>query len=215
MVRDVAGTCHNLVAVVHGLGNDHRHQTVGVGYLLRIAWLQWCQRRQELALTVDEAKHVGDIAVWQLLVESLLARLLVLPLGLAPGQSLRVLVVFQVRQLALFQLAIERHPLRTQLGRQCIELGTDRLPQEGDVHLREHGGFLVHRNQLVGQMPVLQAVVNVELARLEAFPDLTVKPEFVTIGMQACRRAFGIEHQQVRTQAFRQRCRRTFVEWPL
>jgi hypothetical protein len=84
-----------------------------------------------------------------------------------------------------------------------------------DVHLREHGGFLVHRNQLVGQMPVLQAVVNVELARLEAFPDLTVKPEFVTIGMQACRRAFGIEHQQVRTQAFRQRCRRTFVEWPL
>jgi hypothetical protein len=47
-----------------------------------------------------------------------------------------------VRQLALFQLAIERHPLRTQLGRQCIELGTDRLPQEGDVHLREHGGFL-------------------------------------------------------------------------
>lgn len=33
MVKDVAGACHDLVPVVHGLGDDDRHQTVDVGHL--------------------------------------------------------------------------------------------------------------------------------------------------------------------------------------
>src|SRR5256885_4859956 len=59
------------------LRDDDRHQAVGVGDLLRIARLQRRQRRQELALAVDEAEHVGHVAERQLLVERLLARLLV------------------------------------------------------------------------------------------------------------------------------------------
>lgn len=94
MVGNVAGARHDLVAVVHRLRDDDRHQAVGVGDLLRIARLQRRQRRQELALAVDEAEHVGHVAERQLLVERLLARLLVLALGLAPCQLLRVLVVF-------------------------------------------------------------------------------------------------------------------------
>ena len=127
MVRDVAGARHDLIAVVHGLGDDDSHQAVGVRDLLRVARLQRRQRRQELALAVDEAEHVGNIAVRQLLVNRLLARLLVLPLWLTPGQRLRVLVIFQMRQLALFQLAVERQPLHAQFGRQRVELGIDRL----------------------------------------------------------------------------------------
>jgi hypothetical protein len=37
-----------------------------------------------------------------------------------------------VRQLALFQFAVECQPLRAQFDRQRIKLGIDRLPQEGD-----------------------------------------------------------------------------------
>ncbi len=169
VVRDVAGACHDLVAVVHRLRDDDRHQAVGVGDLLRIARLQRRQRRQELALAVDEAEHVGHVAERQLLVERLLARLLVLALGLAPCQLLRVLVVFQVRQLALLQLAVEGQPLSAQLGRERIELGIEWLPQERDVDLRQHGGLLIQRNQLVGKMPVLQAVVEVEFTDWKRF----------------------------------------------
>jgi hypothetical protein len=119
-----------------------------------------------------------------------------------------------VRQLALLQLAVEGQPLRVQLGRQHIELGIDRLPQERDVHLREHGGFSSSETNS-SEKTVLQAVVEVEFTRLEALPDLAVQPELVAVGMQARRRAIGIEGQQVRPQAFRQRGRRTFGERPL
>ena len=85
MVGNVAGARHDLVAVVHRLRDDDRHQTVGVGHLFRIARLQRRQRRQELALAVDETEHIGHVAEWQLLVEPLLACLLILGLGSAPG----------------------------------------------------------------------------------------------------------------------------------
>lgn len=131
MVRDVAGARHDVVAVVHRLRDDDRHQAVSVGDLLRVARLHGRERRQKLALVVDEAKHVGHVAERKLLVECLFARFLILALGLARGQFLRVLVVFEVRQLALFQLAVERQPLRAQFGSQRIELGMDGLLQEG------------------------------------------------------------------------------------
>ena len=136
--------------------------------------LQRRQRRQELALGVDEAEHVGDITVRQLLVERLLADLLVIALGLSPDQLLRVLIVVQVRQLALFQLVVECQPLRAQFDRQCVELGIDWLAQEGNVHLRERVGLVVHRDQLVGEVAVLQAVVQIDFARLESLPDLPI-----------------------------------------
>jgi hypothetical protein len=66
-----------------------------------------------------------------------------------------------VRQLALLQLAVEGQPLRVQLGRQRIELGIDRLPQERDVHLREHGGLRPSKPTR-RRNAVLQAVVEVE-----------------------------------------------------
>jgi hypothetical protein len=145
----------DLIAVVHGLRDDDRHQAAGVGHLLRIARLQRGECRQKLALAVDESEHIGYIAERQLFIERLLARLLVLTLGLAPDQRLRVLVVLQVRQLALFQLAVERQPLCVQLGPQRVELAIDWLTQERDIHRREHVGLLVQRNQFVGEMAVL------------------------------------------------------------
>ena len=123
---------------------------------------------------IDEAEHVGDIAVRQLFVKFLLADLLALTLGLAPDQLLRILIVIQVRQLALFQFAVECQPLCAQLDRQRVELGIDWLAQEGDVHLRERVGLLVHRDQLVGEVAVLQAVVEIDFARLAALPDLPI-----------------------------------------
>ncbi|KPY09686.1 hypothetical protein ALO61_200032 [Pseudomonas savastanoi pv. nerii] len=81
-----------------------------------------------MALTIDEAEYVGNIAVRQLLVERLLAHLLILALGLVPDQRLRVLIVGEVRQLAPLQLAVECQQLRAQLPRQRIELGVHRLP---------------------------------------------------------------------------------------
>jgi ABC-type arginine transport system ATPase subunit len=75
-----------------------------------------------------------------------------------------------VRQLALLQLAVERQPLRVQLGLQRVELGLDRLAQERDVHLREHVGLIFQRDQFVGEVAVLQTVVEIDFARLEALP---------------------------------------------
>jgi len=59
VVGDVAGARHDLIAVVHRLRDDDRHQAVGVGHLLRVAWLQRRQRRQELALSVGVASENG------------------------------------------------------------------------------------------------------------------------------------------------------------
>jgi len=84
---------HDLIAVVHRLRDDDRHQAVGISYLLRITRLQRRQRRQELALSVDETEHVGDIAVRQLLIERLLGDRLVITLWLAPDQLRLVLIV--------------------------------------------------------------------------------------------------------------------------
>lgn len=84
VVRDVAGARHDVVAVVHRLRDDDRHQAVSVGDLLRVARLHGRERRQKLALVVDEAKHVGHVAERKLLVECLFARFLILALGLAP-----------------------------------------------------------------------------------------------------------------------------------
>jgi len=59
---------------------------------------------------------------------------------------------------------------------------------------------------------MLQTVVEIDLSRLEALPDLAVQPEFVAIGVQTGRLTISAEDQQVRSQALRQRGRGTFGE---
>lgn len=39
---------------------------------------------------------------------------------------------------------------------------------------------------------MLQAIIEIELARLEALPDLSVQPELVTVGMQTQGITLGI-----------------------
>ena len=82
--------------MVHRLGDDHGHQAVGVGDLLGVARLQRRQRQQELALLVHEAEHIDYVAEGQLLVERLLARSMLVGLGLTPGQRLGLAVVVEV-----------------------------------------------------------------------------------------------------------------------
>ena len=62
MVGNVARFRHDKVAMVHCLGDDDGHQTVRIGDLFGVAWLQRRQRRQELAFPVHKAEHVGDVA---------------------------------------------------------------------------------------------------------------------------------------------------------
>jgi hypothetical protein len=62
MVGNIACAGHDEVAIIHRLGDDDRHQAVRIGNLFGVTWLQRRQRRQELALFVGKADHVGDIA---------------------------------------------------------------------------------------------------------------------------------------------------------
>jgi len=93
--------------MVRRLCDDGRYQAVSIGNLLCITRLQRCQSRKELALTVNKTKHIGHVAVRQLLVKHFLTSFLIFSLGLAPSQFLLVLVLFQVRQLALLEFAVE------------------------------------------------------------------------------------------------------------
>ena len=86
-------------------------------------------------------------------------------------------------QLALFQLTVECPPLLVQLGGQGIKLCFNRLAQEWDVHLCQLLSVLFHRHQLIGEMPMLQTVIEIKLARLETLCDLVVQPELVAVGM--------------------------------
>ena len=110
----------------------------------------------------------------------------------------------------LFQFAVERQPLHVQLRRQRIELSFDRFMQERDIHRCQYIGLLSERHQLVGEMPVLQTVVEVQVARLKPISELAIQPKFVPVGMQPRRFVVGIEGQQIWSQAFRQCGRGTF-----
>ena len=183
VVGNVAGARHDEVAVVHRLGDDDRHQAVCVGDLFGVARLQRRQRRQELALFVHKAEHVGDIAERQLLVEASWCAASLSALGRRQVSCLGFAVVVEMLQLSLTQLAIERQPLLAQFGRQRVELGIDRLAQPGNVHLAEHVRLLVERDEFVGEAAVLQAVVQVDFAGFEALSDLAVQPELVAVGV--------------------------------
>ena len=70
MIRDVAGFRHAMIAQVHRLSQDHRHQAVLIGDLFGVARLQRRQRRQEAASSIHQPEDVGDVARRELVVEA-------------------------------------------------------------------------------------------------------------------------------------------------
>ena len=93
MIRDVAGFRHAVIAEVHRLGHDHRHQAVFIGDFLGVARLQRCQRREEVALPIHKPEDVGDIARRELVVEAGLQGRFRVELKFAPGQFLAYRIV--------------------------------------------------------------------------------------------------------------------------
>ncbi|MNL19156.1 hypothetical protein D3C87_1403430 [compost metagenome] len=79
-----------------------------------------------------------------------------------------------MREFALFQLTIECPPLHIKFSRQSIQLGINRLLQERNIHLYGYRRDFFPGNQFVGEMAMLQAVVEVQLTRLETFSYLTI-----------------------------------------
>lgn len=70
------------------------------------------------------------------------------------------------------------------------------------VGLDQHVVLLFKRDPFVGERAMLQAVVQVEFTRLEAFTQLPVQPELVAVSGQSRWLAIHVERQQVRLQAF-------------
>ncbi len=90
VIWDVTGLGHAEIAMVHGLGNNHSHQTVFVGDLLCVAWLQWRHCRQEVALIIHKAEYVGNVVRLELGVEALLQQFVLVSLGPVPSQFLPI-----------------------------------------------------------------------------------------------------------------------------
>lgn len=109
-----------MITMIHRQGNDGRHQAVCIGILFGIAGLQWLHGMKKPALTVNKPEDVGHIAEWQLLIKSLLLRLMTADHGFMPGQFLRFFIAFQIFQLLLLQLVVEGFPLAMQFGLQLF-----------------------------------------------------------------------------------------------
>ncbi|MBB5429350.1 ribulose bisphosphate carboxylase small subunit [Paraburkholderia sp. JPY158] len=62
VIRDIAGLGHGEIAEIGGLRNNHRHQAVRVGDLLRVTGLQGRHRRQEAATLIHKPDDVGNVA---------------------------------------------------------------------------------------------------------------------------------------------------------
>ena len=76
----------------------------------------------------------------------------------------------------------------------------------------KHVRLLVERDEFIGEAAVLQAVVQVEFARLQALADLAVQPELVAVSVESRRLALRVKRQQMGTQPLGQRGRRTLGE---
>ncbi|KPY94767.1 hypothetical protein ALO43_200240 [Pseudomonas tremae] len=98
LIGNVTGARHGEHTVVHGYGSDYGQQAVGLGALLGIARLQWRQCRQELALTIHEAQHVGHVGQRQTPVKGFGLVGPFISFGLAPYQAFTRSVERQVWQ---------------------------------------------------------------------------------------------------------------------
>lgn len=90
-----------------------------------------------------------------------------------------------MRKFTLPELPVKRYPLPVQFTGQLIQLPSDGLAQKRDVNLRQNVSFFLNGNQLNGEMPMLQAVINIQLTGLQSLPDLPVQPEFIAAGMES------------------------------
>jgi hypothetical protein len=137
-----------------------------------------------------------------LFVEAVLLRGVVISLGAVPCERLGLLIVIEMFEFSLAQLAVERQPLRAKCRRQGIEVVVDRSTQPRNIHLVKYGRVLLDGDEFIGKASMLQAIVQVDFTRLEAFSDLPVYPELVAVGMHTCRLPFRIERQQIGAQGF-------------
>jgi hypothetical protein len=88
---------------------------------------------------------------------------------------------FKVLEFAVAQLTVEVLPKTLKFGEQAVERGIDGLAQPREAELLDHIARLIHRNQLVVKTAMLQTVVQVQFAGVEALPGLAIDPEFVAV----------------------------------
>lgn len=165
-----------------------------------------------MALFIDKAEHISDIAKRHLVIKPVLLRYVVVGLGPTPGKSFTLGVVLQAFQLSLVKFTVKRQPLLMQFIRQGFELGFKRLPQPGDIQLAEYDRFLIEGNEFVGKAAMLHTIVQVDFARLQALPELSVNPELIAIGVDTSRVPSRVKHQQIGPQALGHRPFRAFDE---
>ena len=87
-------------------------------------------------------------------------------------------------ELALAQFAVESLPPSIQISAQDIEFGFNRAAQPWDIEVLQYLGLSIHSHQFVAEAAMTKAVVNSEFASCEAFADLPIDPEFVTVSAQ-------------------------------
>ncbi|CAE6873542.1 hypothetical protein R75465_08447 [Paraburkholderia aspalathi] len=127
VIRDVAGLRHGEIAEVGRLRNNHRHQAVRVGYLLRITGLQGRHCRQEVAALIHKPDDVGNIAQRQLRIEAVLPCGILVGFWFAPRQGAALFVVVEVLEPAFPKFAVEAFPEIAKLIAQGVDGDIDRL----------------------------------------------------------------------------------------
>ncbi len=85
VIGNVAGLSHAEIAMVHGLGENHRHQAVIIGDLLGVARLQGCHVGQKAAPLIHKAEDVGDGMRLDFGVEAFLKCFVLVGFGPVPG----------------------------------------------------------------------------------------------------------------------------------
>lgn len=125
--RNIADLSYTEIAVVHGLRNNHRHQTIVLSDLFRIARLQGCHGRQKAALYVYKTEDIGNIPRLESGMETLLQHFVLFGLGTVPSQDFLDRIEVQMFELALARPSVERLPLGIKLSGQGVKGDTGRL----------------------------------------------------------------------------------------
>ncbi|CAE6876949.1 hypothetical protein R69746_08833 [Paraburkholderia aspalathi] len=121
VIRNVAGLRHREIAEVGRLRNNHRHQAVRVGDLLRITGLQGRHCRQEVAALIHKPDDIGNIAQRQLCIEAVLSCGILVGFWLTPRQGAALRVVVEVLEPAFPKFAVEAFPEVAKLVAQGVD----------------------------------------------------------------------------------------------
>jgi hypothetical protein len=103
-------------------------------------------------------------------------------------------------ELALAQFTTKGLPSPIEISTQGIEARFDGLAQPWDAEVFQDLGLLVCSHQLIAEATVTETVVNRELAGGQAFADLPIHPEFVTVAAQTGWVSGGVEVEEVLAQ---------------